>query len=448
MRLGSLRLRLMLAAGAFVLVAMALFSLGLTYIFKSHVERWIEAELNADLDQLVAGIDATPDGTLAVTKPPNDPRFERPLSEIYWQAVVEPAGPVLRSRSLWDYQITLPPESVGSSTHQHLVTGPAGQALYLLQRRVKLPARLGGHTVRAAIGLNDAEVRAAVWRFAAALMPLLFVIGSLLTAAAWMQVGFGLRPLAAMRRKLADIGSGAESRLGTGFPEEVQPLAREIDALLDARDEQIEKARARAADLAHGLKTPLQALASETQRLRKKGDASLAAEIEDISLVMQRHVDRHLARTRMAAADPNAKANIVEVVTRVVRVMQHTPQGRDIGWQVDVPNELVARMDAQDLTEALGNLVENAVRYAQTRVRIFAARDGASAVLTVADDGAGIPADQRGDALRRGTRLDVSGSGEGLGLAIVNDIAHAWGADLSLDTRDGDFLASLRMRVL
>lgn len=448
MRLGSLRLRLLLAAGAFVLAAMALSALGLTFLFQSHVERWIEAELNADLDQLVAGIDTAPGGALAVTRPPSDPRFERPLSGLYWQAVVEPAGPVLRSRSLWDYQIALPPENVGGSAHQHLVTGPAGQALYLLQRRVELPARLGGHTVRAAIGLNDAEVRAAVWRFAAALVPLLFVIGLLLTAAAWMQVGFGLRPLAAMRRRLADIGSGAQRRLGAGFPEEVQPLAREIDALLDARDQQIEKARARAADLAHGLKTPLQALAGETQRLKTKGEANLAAEIEDISSVMQRHVDRHLARARMAVADPHAKADVAEVVTRVVRVMQHTPQGGRIGWEVDVPDGLTARIDAQDLTEALGNLAENAVRYAQTRVRIFAARDGDFAVLTVADDGAGIPPDRRGEALRRGTRLDVSGSGEGLGLAIVNDIAHAWGADLSLGTRDGDFLASLRMRVL
>jgi hypothetical protein len=126
----------------------------------------------------------------------------------------------------------------------HYVAGPRSD-LYLLQRRVKLPARLGSHTARAAVAIDDADVRSAVRRFAGALVPFLLVLAALLTAAAWAQVAIGLRPLAAMRSKLAGIGSGERRRLGGGFPDEVLPLAREIDTLLDARERQIER-RARA----------------------------------------------------------------------------------------------------------------------------------------------------------------------------------------------------------
>ena len=122
-----------------------------------------------------------------------------------------------------------------------------------------------------AVALDAGELRAAVWRFTGALTPFLILVGALLVAAAWIQVNVGLRPLGAMRNALVAIRTGARRRLGAGYPDEVQPLAREIDTLLDARDAQLEKARARAADLAHGLKTPLQVLSGEAERLKARG---------------------------------------------------------------------------------------------------------------------------------------------------------------------------------
>lgn len=446
MRLASLRRRLLLAGGAFVIAAVAVAALGLSILFKSHVESWIDGQLNAHLDQLVAGIDQGPGGGIAVVKPPSDPRFEQPLSGFYWQVDVEPSGPVFRSRSLWDFEIALPQEgSVGDTTHHHLVTGPAGQTLYLLQRRVTLPGRLGGQTVRAAVALDDAEVRASVWGFAAVLVPFLLILGALLTAAAWMQVAYGLRPLGAMRRRLSAIGSGASRRLGAGFPDEVQPLAGEIDALLDARDKQVAQARARAADLAHGLKTPLQALAGETERLKAKGEGVLAGEIEEIAGAMQRHVDHHLARARLAGTDPNATANVGDVVSRVMRVMERTARAESLHLRVDVPQGLIARIDESDLTEALGNLAENAVRHARASVGISARREPGAIVVTVADDGPGIPPELQQAAMQRGRRLDVSGPGAGLGLAIVGDIAEAWGAVVSFEKKEGNFRVALRI---
>ena len=446
MRLASLRLRLLLAGGAFVIAAVAVAAQGLSLLFKSHVEGWIDGQLNAHLDQLVAGIDMGPDGSIAVVKPPSDPRFQQPLSGNYWQVDVEPSGPIFRSRSLWDFLIALPKEDlVGGTLHHHRVEGPAGQTLYLLERRVKLPDRLGGRTVLAAVALDDADVRASVWRFAAVLVPFLLILGALLTAAAWVQVAYGLRPLAAMRRRLSEISSGTTRRLGSGFPEEVQPLASEIDSLLDAHDRQVTQARARAADLAHGLKTPLQALAGETGRLKAKGETTLAADIEEIAGAMQRHVDRQLARARLAGTDPNATANVADVVTRVVRVMERTSKGESLRWKIDVPDGLIARIDAGDLTEALGNLAENAVRHARSLVGVSARREGKSIIAKVCDDGPGIPPDQQAEALRRGSRLDVSGPGAGLGLAIAGDIAEAWGAALAFENEEGNFVVALRI---
>jgi signal transduction histidine kinase len=444
MSLGSLRLRLLAAAAAFIVAALVLAALGLTLLFERHVERWIDGQMTSHLDQLIAGIERGPDGQLAVVKPPGDARFQQPLSGFYWQADIEPSGPQLRSRSLWDFAIDLPPETrVDDEVHTYDVAGPDGQRLHLLQRRVTLPERLGGQSARVAVAIDHADMTAAVRSFAAALLPYLLVLAVLLTAAAWAQVTIGLRPLAAVRRKLAAIASGDAQRLGEGFPDEVQPLAHEIDTLLEARDLQIEKARTRAADLAHGLKTPLQVLSDDAKRLRDKGDVELASEIDDIADTMRRHVERELARARSGAARTSTAANVATVAQRVVRVVERTPYGKSLGWTIDVPKTLTVRIDPEDLTEALGNLAENAGRHARSSVTIRARSEQDGVTLTVLDDGPGIPLERAQEALRRGGRLDSSGSA-GLGLSIVGDIAEAWGATLIIETPERGCRISLQ----
>jgi len=445
MRLGSLRLRLLAGAAVFVLAALAVAAIALTYLFERHVTRWIDSELASHVDQLISGIDGTAAGRLAVVRPPGDPRFQQPLSGLYWQIAVEPDGPVLRSRSLWDFEMALPAESTTSDTVRNYdVAGPSGQRLHLVQRRIVLPSRLGGNTVQVAAALDGSDLNAAVRRFAGALIPLLLVLGALLTTAAWAQVSIGLRPLTAMRRRLSDIASGAAPRLGSGFPDEVLPLAREIDTLLDARDRQIEKARTRAGDLAHGLKTPLQLLTEDAARLKAKGEDDIADDIEDIARTMGRHVERELARARSGVSAANAAANVELVAQRVVRVLERTPDGRRLAWTVDIPAGLMARIDPEDLTEALGNLAENAARHAKQAVTIRARRSEGSVALSVIDDGAGISPADAAEALRRGGRLDAKGSA-GLGLAIVGDIAESWGATLSIEPAIVGCHVSLRL---
>lgn len=447
MSLGSLRLRLLFGAAAFILIAVTIAAGGLVVLFERHVKTWIGAELNAHLDQLTAGVDGTPSGELAIVRKPADPRFEKPLSGLYWEADFEPSQTVVRSRSLWDFKIALPVQSkVDDEARFHKVAGPDGQTLFLLQRSVELPQRLGRRVARLAVGLNEAEVNAAVWRFAQALTPFLLVLAALLSVAAWVQVSIGLRPLSAMQKSIADIRSGRRARLGGGFPDEVQPLANEIDTLLDARDLQVERAKARAADLAHGLKTPIQILFGGVRRLKSKAETAIADDIETAASMMQRHVDRQLARARMAANDSGGSAQVKLVAEQVLRVVGRSTNGEKVSWSIAIPDGLSARIHPDDLAEALGNLVENAARHARSRVALTASTDAGFVTISVTDDGPGMPQEFFADALDRGSRLDTSRAGFGLGLAIAAEIAEACGGSVEFANFIDEFSARIRLR--
>ena len=448
MSLGSLRLRLLLAGAVSIFVALGLAAFGLTLLFKQHVERRVDVELNVYLDQLVAGLDRSPSGDLAVVHSPADPRFDQPLSGLYWQIDVGNGGKVLRSRSLWDSALSLPAETdADDAVRHHEISGPGGAKLYLLQRYIELPDRLGGSNAKLAVALDAEDIAKSVRSFASELMPFLLLIGTLLAAASWAQVSIGLRPLTAIRTSLAAIRSGEAQRLGKEFPDEVRPLAEEINALLNEREAAIEKAKGRAADLAHGFKTPLQVLNVEAERLKSKGEREIASEISSLTEAMRRHVDRELARARLSYSAKDAMAGVKAVVDRVVRVIERTPQGQELEWTLSIPQELNARIDADDLAEVLGNLIENAARHAKTGVSVSAQANGSSVEIAVADDGSGIAEDRQREILARGQRLDTLSDGAGLGLAIVTDVLDAWGGSLALANGRPGLVATVRLPV-
>lgn len=459
-RRGSLRLRLILAGAVSVLAALALAAAGLLLLFERHVERRIDQELSVHLDQLVAGLDRTPDGALVLLRPPGDPRFAVPLSGLYWQ--YEGQNAVQRSRSLWDVELALPAEEKGDPLpHRHTVAGPGDTQLLLLERVVELR----GAPVRVAVAIDRREIDAATRAFGLDLAPYLAVLALFLMAAAFAQVTVGLRPLAAVRDGLAAIRSGRRARLGDDFPDEIRPLAGELDGLLAAREAQVASARARAGDLAHGLRTPLQVLAGDVERLRARGETEIAAEIETVALSMRRHVERELARARLASGRGTATAAPATVARAVVAVVSRMPAGARLDWQIDIPDGARLAIDPDDLAEALGNLAENAARHAAARVRFTldeAPGEGGGkgpdegqgepprlVRLAVRDDGPGIPHDLIGPLTARGGRLDLaggSGSGAGLGLAIVSEIAEAWGGRLLVENRQPGLEAALCLR--
>jgi len=428
----SLRLRLAMAGAVAVALALGLAGIGLVTLFGTHVERRALAELSVHLDQVVAGLERR-DGVLVLSTPPADPRFARPYGGLYWQ--IEAGELDLRSRSLWDYVLPLPDDvPQDGAPHVHEVPGPQGGPVLVLERALRLPDRLGGGTARAAVAVEAADLVQARRDFARDMAPYLALLALVLVAAGWAQLVVGLGPLRRLGARLGDLRRGESARMGTDWPGEVQPLAAEMDALLAEREADIERARARAGDLAHGLKTPLQALMGETARLREAGQGAAAGAIESVADAMQRHVTRELARTRSAARARHARADVGQVVDSVIAVLRRTPEGGRLDWQVSGARGLMAAIDESDLAEALGALAENAARHAVARVTVLVSKsDDGRVHLELADDGPGIPEVRLADLMRRGARLDESGPGEGLGLAIARDIVEGAGGCLRLE---------------
>jgi signal transduction histidine kinase len=449
MRRGSLRLRLLAAGAGSILLALTIAGFGLLLLFERHVERRIALELQAHLRQLVSGVGRAPDGSLAIASPLAEPRFREPLSGLYWQVSAEPDGPALHSRSLWDAALELPQdEPADGEVHEHTIPGPGGASLLVIERVVTLADNLGGGAVRAAVALDRSEIHAAGLAFASELALSLAILALFLVMAAWVQVTVGLRPLDTVRQRLGEVRAGRETRLRGAFPDEVRPLALEVDHLLDAQEAALTRARARAADLAHGLKTPLTVLASDAEELRARGETRVADEIASVAEVMRRHVERELVRAR--AGNPvrvgQAALPLRPVATRVVEVLRRTPRGRTLTWRVDLPEELAARMDGQDLAEILGNLAENAAKWAVSEVRIGGEGEGEAVTFWVEDDGPGVPEDSIGTVLARGGRLDEAQPGTGLGLAIVHDLVGAYDGSLALRRSPlGGLLAVVRL---
>lgn len=428
----SLRLRLLLAGAVSTALALALSGAGLTLLFSRHVEQREEAELAILLDQLAGNLEWNPaTATLSLPRPPGDPRFDTPLSGRYWQ--VEAGGKTLRSRSLWDGVLPMPDDSLADGAiHRHSGKGPSREDLLILERGITLPPSMGSEKAEIAAAVSLADVQAASRDFAIGLLPYLALLTLFLTGAAYVQVTVGLSPLRRIRSGLQAIHASPSERLGDDFPAEIQPIASEVDALLAAREDQIGKARARAADLAHGLKTPLQVLAGDVSRLRNLGQDAIAGDIESLADGMLRHVDRELARARMAAASSNARANVAAAVAQVSSVVQRTPQGQSLTWDIGLPDALQAAIDPDDLSEVLGNLIENASRHACSRISVSAEATGDTISLMIRDDGPGIEEEKLGQILKRGTRLDETPGGTGLGLAIVQDILDAWAGSLEI----------------
>lgn len=424
----SLRLRLALAGGAFLVLALVIAFFGLSVIFERHVERRVEAELTLHLDQLIAALTLR-DGKLVLDRQPVDPRFTRPLSGLYWQ--VESGGEVLRSRSLWDVELDLPALEPGAPVSRTII-GPQQTSLLAIERKVVGSKRLGNRTLLVAVAIIRTDIETATSAFRRDMLPYLLLLGLLFIAVTVLQITLGLRPLSALRRSVAEIRQGKARRIGDAFPAEVLPLIRELDELVASREEQIRRARDHAADFAHGLKTPLQALAGDISRLRDRGDDELADHIQSLASLMRRHVDHQLARARMAGRR-TGHADIKTVAERVVAVLERTASGETLHWNHDIKDEIRARIDAEDLTEVLGNVLENAMRYAHERVTIRTRRAGDDALIEIADDGPGIPPDKIDYVLGRGRRLDQSSGGAGLGLSIANDIVTAAGGTLSIE---------------
>ncbi len=440
----SLRFRLLAATLAGLLLAMGLSGLVLSSLFREHVQQQFEVTLTQQLDQLTARLDFDPQGQPVVAANLlSDPRWQKPYSGLYWQLDEMAAGGksrtgVLRSRSLWDTSLALQADALADgAVHVHEVAGPQGVPLLAMERTVRAPGD-GAARWRLIVAADLQATQAATAQFTRVLALSLAVLLLLLAVASWAQVTVGLRPLKALQRGLQDVQQARATQLQGSFPAEVQPLVDDFNSVLARNAEVVERARTQAGNLAHALKTPLTVL-EQTARVQPTGAEGFSSLVHEQVQVARRHIDWHLARARMAASQrlPGRRTALEPVVAGLVRVMAKVYAERGLQITSQLPQvPLFFAGEEQDLQEMLGNLLDNACKWARSQVELRAQpnplEDPPQLCITVDDDGPGIGAEHRARALARGGRLDEAVPGTGLGLAIVQDLAHLYGGRLDL----------------
>jgi len=460
MRANSLAARLFVSAAAWVILILTVTGFALSSLYSQSVERAFDRRLNFYLRTLIAEVtapdepnDKAPEKSSGKSADKNaeknpdksipalgEPLFELPLSGWYWE--IENLDPIKQdsrsSRSLWDANLPKLDPSIpltASGVRVGYVVGPEDQRLRVVERPVDLGSD-GKYIVTVAGDATEifAETRLFDWYLAGTFCAL--TIGLLLTTA--FQVRFGLLPLKRISNSLADIRSGRAERLEGDFPNEIEPLARETNALIEANRAVVERARTHVGNLAHAIKTPLSVIVNEAGI---HGDDPFSTKVLEQADIMRNQVAHHLERARIAARVTvvGSVTDVAPVLEALTRTMEKIHRDRNIEIRLTTSENTKFRGERQDLEEMVGNLVDNACKWAEQQVFVDATLcpvvRGAEPLLKIVvdDDGRGLSSAERTQVVKRGQRLDESKPGSGLGLAIVVDLARLYGGNLKLD---------------
>ena len=429
----SIRARFMLVSLVSVPLALAFTALFLVTLFKANLEKRTETELARHISHLAAAISVRPDGSLA--KPAAaDTRFSEPYGGLYWQIEDRSSTIRFRSDSLWDAALVLPGDLPDDAAiHRYTLVGPEGAELMALERRVIVASPAGTHNLRIAVAADRKPINEASMAFTFETIPYVAGVALFLIGAALVQLVIGLRPLSTLARELDRIRERQSRGLESVLPAEFAPVENALNRLLDAQSEAVSRARQRAGDLAHGLKTPLTVLMNNALTLREKGETAMAEEIEHLAGQMRLHTERELVRSRIAASAElrQSNASLAAVMAPVVRTLQKTPWGGSLDWQVAVTAAPELPVDPHDLRELVGNLLENASKWARSSV----SATWRGHVLVIEDDGPGIDPEHIRSMTIRGMRYDETAPGSGLGLGIVSEICDVYGLTLTIENR-------------
>ena len=438
----SFRTRLIAGAVVWIFGGVAVSGVALSELYRDHVTAQFDDELHGHAEELAALVDVDARGVPFLHRRLSDPRFLPRLSGYYWQ-IESAGGGVARSPSLDKLVLSLnPAPSPGAELHS-FIQGPTGE-LRLVERTVRLAGR--DQLLHIAIGTDERLLKDVLSDFNRTLYLSLSVLAAGLVAAAGLQVWFGLRPLASLRSALADVRQGRAALLSDDSPEEIRPLVEDMNALITANHEMIRRARAQAGNLAHGLKTPLAILIDEGERLRAAGHAEAADTVLAQCDRMRRQIDYQIARARAAASrgSPGAAADLEAQVLPLLEAMKRLHARREIEFEFEgLPGARVA-VEAQDLNEMLGNLLDNAGKWAASQVRMRVRKGGSDFVtILIEDDGPGLTPESWEVVFDVGRRLDERVPGSGLGLPIVKDLATLYGGRAWLEASELGGLAAV-----
>lgn len=455
MRLNSLSFRLFASAAGWTLIVLPITAVILISLFRDAVERSFDARLNTYLTDLLA---ESVDSTSGELIPPPDlgiSEFNLPLSGWYWQISqieegLPAARPLYASTSLLA-EVLKPPsrriEPDAGGLKRDYVEGPKDQRLRIIERAVTVESKIYGFMVAGA----DSEIESDISDFQFMVIVALSVLGAGLVVATVFQVRFGLRPLRAIREGLLSIRSGEASSLEGDYPLEIAPLQDELNALIRSNNDVVERARTHVGNLAHALKTPLSVITNEAHGKK----TALATTVTAQADLMRTQISHHLDRARVAARAGviGGLTDVKPILDALSRAIIRIHDDNRVALDIVCPKELKFQGEKQDFEEMVGNLLDNACKWAKSQVAVTVkgidgdARGGdGGIVIEVDDDGPGLSKAERAAAVKRGRRLDETKPGSGLGLSIVADLAHLYKGSFELDVSpSGGLRARLRL---
>jgi len=434
----TLTFRIVAVSSIWAIVALIVIATIITALFRQVSHRGFETVLSAHLFNLIASVNANEDGWISGSPNLGDLRFSEPLSGWYWsvEPVSEGLTNTLRSSSLAGFDPPEADEKAGFDSNfrrQYLTEGPRGEQIEVLEAEVVLGQ--GDRIVRFRVMGNRSELEDEIASFNRRLLAYLsmFGVGMIIINVAALLLA--LKPLNNIRAALSNIRAGTAERLAGSFPAEIAPLAEETNALIESNRRIIERSRKQVGNLAHSLKTPLAVIMNEGRAMADQRGELIGHQAE----AMQKQIDHYLQRARAAAqrSTLSVRTDVNETVQRLARVFGKLARDKDLS--VNLPDRAVFFAgEKEDLEEILGNLLENAAKWANSSIVVSLTPvgvkrdDRAFFQLSVEDDGPGIPKDQAKQALKRGRRLDETKQGSGLGLNIVADLVEEYGGQLTL----------------
>ncbi len=432
----SLARRLVLASLLAALALLVIAGLLLFYIFRTTLERQFDARLESLMNGLLANVEQQQNGTVYVSRGLSDPSFQLPASGWYWQITPldrEDAS-VLTSRSLLERRFDIRrfqgARRLEDGSVRLTMTGPHGKLVRVVEQRLSLFGDANRYSVL--IAGDAGRIREELHAFARAIVFMFGIFGLGLALTIFLQVRFGLRPLKVLHDEIADVRDGRRDFLTGDFPLEIEPVVQELNKLIRANREVVERARTQVGNLAHALKTPLAVLINEASASGGKGD--LARLVLEQTAHMRDQVELYLDRARRAAlaGTLGAATPVKETLTPILNALERIYHDRSMRVEVDCPDDILFRGERQDLEEMLGNLLDNAFKYGETAIHVRCSRQEDAFLLVVEDDGPGLSPEECEQALRRGRRLDERRPGSGLGLAIVKELAAMYHGGLAL----------------
>jgi two-component system sensor histidine kinase PhoQ len=424
----SLNARVALSAGIVLAIFIVLSAFALERAFRDSARSARQERLLAQVYLLMAAAEVDAQGRLTLGNGQLEPRLDLPASGLY-AAIVDAKGVVVwQSRSALSLRLPAPAVLAPGVQRFDQLSTPSG--LQLFEQRFGVSWTTGGgsypFTFSVMEDLAPFEQQLSVYRHS--LWAWQSAMAALLLAVLWLTLRWGLSPLRRVADELGGLEAGRQQRITGDYPTELRGLTDNLNALLTRERAQQQRYRNALADLAHSLKTPLALLRGALR------EAATPSTIEEQIDRMDRIVGYQLQRASTSGQRALATALAVRpVIERLTSALAKVHADKQVAVEVQVDAGLQARIDEGDLTELLGNLLDNAFKWSGRRVRVTATLEDGNFILRIEDDGPGIAPERASAVLERGVRADESVPGHGIGLAVVRDIVGAYEGRIEIE---------------